>query len=119
MNIEEDIKIKLQTIEERLNTQKEVIIQEIIDIIEEDIVNNKIVPISEIYESTTKIVNYKCKTKYKDYNIKIDDIGNIILFKGYLWWKEEIIIYQLSVLNNQKLLDILDNKYIIIKLMEN
>lgn len=122
MNIEEDIKIKLQTIEERLNIQKEILLQEIIDIIIEDISNNKFKFIDFVTEKYRIIqAPYcKCNTKYKNYIIIVDDNGYIFLYKKPLWKKEEIIkLHQLNVSNSKLLLYILKDKSTIIKLMEN
>lgn len=121
MNIEEDIKTKLQTIEEILNTQKEIIIQEVINIIIEDISNNKFKFIDSVIEKYKRIqAPYcKCKTKYKNYTIIVDNYGYIFLYKKYRLIKEELIkLYQLDTFINKLLSNMLYNNHNIIKLME-
>lgn len=121
MDLNTEIEIKLQTIEERLIIQKEIIIQEIIDIIIDDIDNNKFILVESISTNSKynfKAPYYKCKTKYKNYKIVLDNFGVIHLYKGYLWWYKKTQIHVISFINNQKLLDILNTKYNFIQLME-
>lgn len=119
MDIDKHIQTKLQDIKEELNIQKGIIIQEIIGIIINDIIDNKLIYVNKdsIFDiSGHEKFEYICKTKYKNYKIKIDNKSNIILFKGYLWWKNVLYIHQLDIRNSQTLFCILENDYKLTKL---
>lgn len=120
-NIEKVVAVKLQNVQDELNTRKEVILKEIIDIVIEDIYNNafKFVEfISEKYEPI-QAPYYKFSTKYKNYTIIIDKRNYIFLYKKFLWKKIEIIpLYQFSVLIGNVLSHILKDRFIAIKLSE-